>query len=102
MRYSAQSERLYRRAVEDFDRIRALGPSIDASEPPSEPLVDQTNPNPPQPAEPAPRTLPPPPEPPPNPPATPGARLTETIPTITTVAFAIYASLTRRAWLRKA
>ena len=56
MRYSAQSERLYRRAVEDFDRIRALGPSIDASEPPSEPLVDQTNPNPPQPAEPEPLT----------------------------------------------
>src|ERR1035441_1418326 len=50
MRYSAQSERLYRRAIEDFDRIRALGPSINASEPPFEPLVDQTNPNPPQPA----------------------------------------------------
>jgi hypothetical protein len=56
LRYSAQAERLYRRAVEDFDRIRALGPSIDASEPPSEPLVDQTNPNPPQPAEPEPLT----------------------------------------------
>jgi hypothetical protein len=56
LRYSAQAERLYRRAVEDFDRIRALGPSIDAWDPPFEPLVDQTNPNPPQPAEPEPLT----------------------------------------------
>ena len=56
MRYSAQSERLYRRAIADFDRIKALSPEIDGSEPPSEPLVDQTNPNPPQPAEPEPLT----------------------------------------------
>jgi hypothetical protein len=56
MRYSAQSERLYRRAIADFDRIKALSPEIDGSEPPSEPLLDQTNPNPPQPAEPEPLT----------------------------------------------
>jgi hypothetical protein len=51
MRYSAQSERLYRRAIADFDRIKALSPEIDGSEPPSEPLLDQTNPNPTEPTE---------------------------------------------------
>jgi hypothetical protein len=57
MRYSAQSERLYRRAVADFDRIKALssgaglGGAGGAACPldPSEPLVDQTNPIPPEP-----------------------------------------------------
>jgi hypothetical protein len=56
MRYSAQSERLYRRAVEDFDRIKALGGADPGGagllacvlEPP-EPLSDQTNPIPPEP-----------------------------------------------------
>ena len=63
MRYSAQAERLYRRAIQDFDRIKALGGPPD---PPSEPLPDQTNPNPPEPqqteplnpSEPAPETPP--------------------------------------------
>jgi hypothetical protein len=54
MRYSAQSERLYRRAVADFDRIKALSPEIDGSEPPSEP--PQTEPL--TPSEPTPETTP--------------------------------------------
>jgi hypothetical protein len=49
IRYSAQSERLHRRAIEDFDRIKALRQQNDGSEPPSEPLPDQTNPIPPEP-----------------------------------------------------
>jgi hypothetical protein len=60
MRYSAQSERLYRRAIADFDRIKALsgagrgahdpcGPACALPETPSEPLSDQTNPIPPEP-----------------------------------------------------
>jgi hypothetical protein len=44
IRYSAQSERLHRRAIEDFDRIKALRQQNDGSDPPSEPLPDQTNP----------------------------------------------------------
>ena len=47
MRYSAQSERLYRRAIADFDRIKALrGGAGGAACPldPSESLPDQTNP----------------------------------------------------------
>jgi hypothetical protein len=70
MRYSAQSERLYRRAIADFDRINALGgaglPACALPETPSEPLSDQTNPIPPEPpqtepltpSEPAPETPP--------------------------------------------
>jgi len=69
MRYSAQSERLYRRAIADFDRIKALrGGAGGAACPldPSEPLPDQTNPNPPEPpqtepltpSEPTPETTP--------------------------------------------
>ena len=69
MRYSAQSERLYRRAIADFDRIKALssgaGPLACVLEA-SEPLVDQTNPTPPEPpqtepltpSEPTPETAP--------------------------------------------
>jgi hypothetical protein len=69
MRYSAQSERLYRRAIADFDRIKALssgaGPLACVLEA-SEPLPDQTNPIPPEPtrtepltpSEPAPETPP--------------------------------------------
>ena len=56
LRYAAQAERFYRRAIEDFDRIKALRPEIDGSEPPSEPLPDQTNPIPPEPPQPAPVT----------------------------------------------
>ena len=63
MRYSSQAERLYRRAVQDFERIKSLPSVSQASEPfpdngagplacvldPSEPPVDQTNPIPPEP-----------------------------------------------------
>jgi hypothetical protein len=52
LRYAAQAERFYRRAIEDFDRIRSLssGAGLLACvpcvlpDPPSEPLPDQTNP----------------------------------------------------------
>jgi hypothetical protein len=59
MRYSAQSERLYRRAIADFDRIKSLrGGAGGAACPldPSEPLHDQTNPIPPEPPQTAPLT----------------------------------------------
>jgi hypothetical protein len=56
LRYAAQAERFYRRAIEDFDRIRSLssGAGLLACvpcvlpDPPSEPLPDQTNPIPPE------------------------------------------------------
>ncbi len=40
MRYNAQAERLYRRAVQDFERIKSLRSPLEGSEPP----IDQTNP----------------------------------------------------------
>ena len=60
MRYSAQSERLYRRAIADFDRIKALsgagrgahdpcGPACALPETVSQTEIDQTNPIPPEP-----------------------------------------------------
>ncbi len=62
MRYNAQAERLYRRAVQDFERIKSLRSPLEGSEPP----VAQTNPIPPEPtqteplthSEPAPETTP--------------------------------------------
>jgi hypothetical protein len=62
MRYSAQSERLYRRAIADFDRIKALGGAGRGAHDPCGPAcalpetapqteIDQTNPIPPEPAE---------------------------------------------------
>ena len=59
LRYAAQAERQYRRAVEDFDRIRSLSsgagrgahdPCGPACLPPQEP-ADQTNPIPPEPTD---------------------------------------------------
>jgi hypothetical protein len=84
MRYSAQSERLYRRAIADFDRIKALsgaggarddcgpgahdpcGPACVPPETVPQTEIDQTNPNPPEPpqtepltpSEPTPETAP--------------------------------------------
>jgi hypothetical protein len=53
MRYSAQSERLYRRAIADFDRIKSLsGAGLLACLPPEtapQTEIDQTNPIPPEP-----------------------------------------------------
>jgi hypothetical protein len=60
MRYSAQSERLYRRAIADFDRIKALGgadlPVCALPETAPQTEIDQTNPNPPEPPQTTPLT----------------------------------------------
>jgi hypothetical protein len=45
LRYAAQAERFYRRAIQDFDRIRSLGGAAD----PHVCVLDQTNPIPPEP-----------------------------------------------------
>ena len=53
VRYSAQTERQYRRAIEDFDRLEARRPSGAGASAclldPSDPLLPQTNPIPPEP-----------------------------------------------------
>jgi hypothetical protein len=93
MRYSAQSERLYRRAIADFDRIKALGgaggarddcgpgahdpcgPACALPETVLQTEIDQTNPNPPEPpqtepltpSDPTPETTPADPNPPESP-----------------------------------
>ena len=48
LRYQAQTERLYRRAIEEFDRLKALRPEL-----PNEPILE-AEPEPPQPFEPSP------------------------------------------------
>jgi len=54
LRYQAQSERLYRRALEEFDRLKALRPELPNQVSPSEELPNEPIPGPqPQPGSPA-------------------------------------------------
>src|ERR1039458_2607063 len=54
LRYQAQAERLYRRAIQEFERLRALRPELEAEEteipnepnPPTQPEADQPDPAP--------------------------------------------------------
>ena len=111
MRYSAQSERLYRRAIEDFDRIKDFsGAGLLACvlpDPPPNPSLTKRTQFPPNPHKPShlpppipPRKPPPPPlrmpNPPPSTPATPGTRRSGS-----PIAHVAQAASARNAWLRR-
>ena len=45
LRYQTQAERQYRRAVEEFERLKALRPELENSETPNEPIsIPETDP----------------------------------------------------------